>query len=143
MFYPKQKNLGGKWTIICISPEVLWKNDCSFFEQNAASSEMRYKTNKSNLSDFEFMFNINAKNKRGEVLDRSQLKLPESQTTDPQAEVLVANQINAKYITDICFPSISDKNEYSTYLKNNFNVTAHYYPNFFNPRKDYLFWKNN
>jgi hypothetical protein len=142
MFYNKRINLQGNWAVICLSPNILWEKSCDFYKHNAASNLMKTNDNLSETSTLESMFEESVLNRNGQHVERNQLYLPENTTTDPEAEVLISNYIDLKYITDICFESSVISNTYNNHIKNmNLNIETHFYPTFFKGRKDYQFWR--
>lgn len=73
-----------------------------------------------------------------EMISRSHLNIPESYTTDPQAEVLVFDDIPVKYISGVVYSNIIDKMKY----ENDFRQYKHLLnKNFFNGRTDYKYWQ--
>lgn len=117
MFYIKRnENLDVTWCVLSISPKVLIDCRCKFSWMNAASSEMRdYIAHSDGRSgDFERLFQDYGKYKRDDIWKR----MPDNYTTNPQAEVLVFDHIDCKYIQDV-----------------------QYNGNFFRYRDDYEYWK--
>ena len=63
-------------------------------------------------------------------------------TTDPEAEVLIGDTIDIKYITDICFSSRLEQQKYDRQVKNmNLTIDTHFYTDFFYPRDDFRYWQ--
>ena len=78
---------------------------------------------------------------------RKDLFIPDYYTTDPQAEILVLEDIPNKYILEVCFntegqaykkwlfmPIYKQLRSYYAYTQDN---------KLFSPRQDYHFWSNN
>lgn len=92
MFYAKKNSLKkiDGWAILLIKKEVLWELDCKFILTNAASYGIRMFRDDtwSSVKAFEDMFNY--------VEHRS--GIPDCFTTDPQAEVMIKNEVSSNYI---------------------------------------------
>lgn len=139
MFYKlRMNNKDSKWAVIILKKSILWKKDCSFFETNAASRKMRYKDAERREGNKAF------KSLFGELdwsNPRDELNIPSSYPTDPQAEILVFDKIESKYITHIV---LEDGLNVGNATKNKFpNITFQNHKPFFSPRKDYEFWTAN
>ena len=82
-----------------IKPEILYKNRCLFCKENAASitETTHLDCNKMGISGFKQLF-------ENEEL-RKKLNLEDKFTTNPQAEVLVLDDIELGYIKRIYFQS--------------------------------------
>ncbi|PSV00622.1 DarT ssDNA thymidine ADP-ribosyltransferase family protein [Photobacterium kishitanii] len=127
----KQQN----WVVLELSPELLLanENNSAFFEQNAASGGAKKEiiSNRKSATAFEKMFadikELPSRKKRG---------LPDNYPTDPQAEILVFNQIGREYIVAAHFADsdVLEKN------KDKLNgMTAKVSPRLFANRKDHIF----
>ena len=132
-----------KWVILILDKALLWELDCSFFYTNASSSlfkDRRLKEYKT-LSAFNKMFcekyppDILFEN--NEIV-RSDLKIPDYYTTNPQAEVLVFNDIPNKYILGIVYYSIEDKRRYEEKFHQHTHMLKQ---NLFKGRFDYKHWQ--
>ena len=100
MFYRKRReNADAEWCVLSISPEVLVDCCCKFSWMNAASREMRTYLEQSDGSseDFEKLFQDYGIYKRDDI----PIKIPDNYTTHPQAEVLVFDHIDCKYIQNV------------------------------------------
>lgn len=135
MFYRyKQQNVGQEWAIILLDPWLLCQLDCGFTRTNAAAAEM------SRLSDeeireveaFEAMFHSPSL--------RQRLNLPDSYTTDPQAEVLVFEGIHPSFIREIHLESYADPA--LTQLLQGTEVVIGQDLTYFRPRLDYAHWRS-
>lgn len=102
MFYAKKnlrKDIEG-WAVILIRKEVLWELDCKFILTNAANSEIRmFREEKWSFAQaFEDMF--------GRVEHR--IEIPEFYTTDPQAEVMIRDEVPNHYILRVAVENKRD-----------------------------------
>lgn len=142
MFFKKQQNDTYKdWAVLCLKPNVLWEHECSFFSGNAADPSYRDKISGQRIEDLENMFAKEAVNCKGEPIHRNQLGIPDSYTTDPQAEVLAHGPINANYIFGICFKSNYLKNAWEQELiRRRSSIKAYEYRDYFNARIDFKHW---
>jgi len=136
MFYSLRKqNEMQEWVVIGCAPDILWIKDCAFCYENAASSTM---TNiplemKKGVVAFESLF-YEADGKPS----REELRLKDNCPTNPQAEVLIFDLVEPKYIIGaVCIS------------KNRADSLKAIYPNFdfiyhrtlFSARSDYEHWR--
>ena len=89
------------------------------------------------------MFCDSITTKDDKLIQRSSLQLHDCITTDPQAEILISDIVDTKYFSCVCFQNQQDVDEY---ISNNGSDVLNRYehqivPGFFNPRKDFMFWK--
>ena len=122
------------FVVLGISPEVLWKCECLFFAANAAS--LRYVVVSRNRlrtpEEFAAMFSCNG---------RSPL-IPQDYPTDPQAEVLVLNQIERHFITQIFVANDQHAGQVRGMFQG-YAIPVRVASELFGPRKDYEQWKSN
>lgn len=144
LFFKFRQVQGSNWIVLLVNPEVLLsnKNSSFFFPQNAA----KYGRLKNN-TDFEKAEALTAMfseryDDSTRVIERRNLNISDSYTTNPQAEILIKGIIGPKYITGVCFEKERDKlnwlNQNSKSLINIFNYQVH--PSLFTYRKDYEHW---
>ena len=138
---------GTKWVTIVLNADLLFSpsNIVYYCYTNAAHVLPRV----SNIEDlcttnsFERMFYESTTTNEKKIIYRDVLQIKDCITTDPQAEILISDIIDPKYISCICFPNQSDINEYVK--TNGSNLLSKYkhqvFSSFFNTRKDYMFWK--
>ena len=92
---------------------------------------------------FDNMFCDSIMTKENKLIQRKSLQICDYMTTDPQAEILISDVIDKKYIACICFQKQFDIDEYIS--KNGKDLLDQYdyqiVPCFFGPREDYMFWK--
>ena len=98
MFYKyRQLNTAADWAVLILSREILWKKKCGFFKYNAADSRMR-KLPRAQVATVEAL--------RGmfdNVYDTREDWLRPYDPTDPQAEVMVFDPIEASLIETVAF----------------------------------------
>lgn len=124
-----------EWIILEICPSVLWDKKCLFYPGNAAKKEYSSKNQEyfSTVESFNKMFVCE---KQGIL--RSDLRIPPYYTTDPQAEVLVLDKIEPRYIRAI---HVYSNYTYSKlYAKYNSRVKLEVTKDLFNHRSDYSYW---
>jgi len=94
MFYKyRMQNRDQIWVVILLSPSILWEENCLFTKHNAADMRMRKISQMlGNPDDFESIFSEH---------NDIRSKLRNSDPTDPQAEVLVFNNIDNNRILKI------------------------------------------
>jgi hypothetical protein len=124
--------------ILVIKREILWRKDCAFCTENAASNNV----NKVPLSErkgtqaFDQLF----RKYEGKPL-RRQLRLKRAETTHPQAEVLVFGEIETRFIRGVIFECDTIKSRYIHLIPK--DVSIHVRKDYFEPRRDYAHWKKN
>jgi len=92
MFYKYRMNTLAKgWVVITINPSVLWEYDCAFCKYNAADSRI-YNLPKSDLKGVNSLEEMFCENESNFGI-RKQDRLKYFDPTDPQAEVLVCENI--------------------------------------------------
>lgn len=99
-----------RWSVLVLKPSILWKKDCAFCKHNAADGRISCQplNNLSTPDAFKDLFT----EIEGAQTRKEQLLKP-SDPTDVQAEILVLDIIEPKYIAGICFDSSEDKKAYS------------------------------
>lgn len=144
MFYSKRelfwKSEGvnwAQWVVLILKADVLWELDCVFCQQNAAhGSVITVPLEKRKMPlEFESFFCD------FEEVCRLDLGIPRNYPTNPQAEVLVFDQIPISYLREIHFYSTKawENWPYRTYTANKANVFCSDY--YFRRRKDYKVWQ--
>lgn len=136
MFYKYRRSTDAKgWVVLAISPQILWEYKCKFCKHNAADSRIssREIDNLSGIDSLQEMFSDNVDN----YITRSNQSLEIFDTTDPQAEVLVFDNIPIKYILAVGFESqellseMQNKNE----LEGNKHIKFMMAKKYFNSRE--------
>ena len=134
MFYKIRQYCGEEvvWCVIEIDSRILWEKECIFCKENAASNNERY----TNINE---KMGINGLKK---LFDDDELRrkigLPDYFTTNPQAEVLVKDEIPVSYIKSINF------NRYiPSDIKIKYNNTFDLYvdSDLFKYRFDFKYWR--
>jgi len=135
------------WVVIVLDKDVLFSpsNITYFCQTNAARVFPRISSAKElcTATAFENMFCNSLTTKENKVIQRASLQINDCITTDPQAEILISDVIDKKYIGCICFQKQSDIDEYITKYGKGLLSKYDYQvvPGFFDARKDYMFWK--
>lgn len=132
MFYRyRNQSIDNEWCVIEFNPRILYEKECLFCIENAASNNetMRSDEEKKGIEGLKQLY-YNEEHRR-------QLNLSSDFTTNPQAEVLVLDDIGTEYIEKIYFRNepikfpIGDYQEYSFW-------TWQY---LFDARSDYSYWR--
>lgn len=132
MFYKyRNQSTDNEWCVIELNPRILYEKECLFCIENAASNNetMRSDEEKKGIEGLKQLY-YNEEHRR-------QLNLSSDFTTNPQAEVLVLDDIGTEYIEKIYFRNepikfpIGDYQEYSFW-------TWQY---LFDARSDYSYWR--
>lgn len=135
------------WVVIVLDKDVLFSpsNITYFCQTNAAGVFPRISSAKElcTATAFENIFCNSLTTKENKVIQRASLQINDCITTDPQAEILISDVIDKKYIGCICFQKQSDIDEYITKYGKGLLSKYDYQvvPGFFDARKDYMFWK--
>lgn len=138
LFYRLRKESEAKkqeWVVIGVQRNVLWDKDCAFCHDNAANASVTAIPieQRKTLMAFENMF----KPFTGKP-SRADLKLSDAFPTNPQAEVLVFNTVEPKYILSLICENDKLKNELEIKYP---NVHVIKYEHYFMPRFDHKAWK--
>jgi superfamily I DNA/RNA helicase len=87
MLYQVEKKSSDSYVILSIDPKILLHKKCLFFSTNAANRKVRERDEEpSNFSCFEEMFEYSLR------------EIPKNYPTDPQAEILVEEEIEPEFI---------------------------------------------
>lgn len=136
MFYRlRVNNPQEEWVVIACKPEILYKKECAFCTENAASNNVTCVpiNQRKGKEAFERMFD-----EVEGIPSRAELGLPDDYPTNPQAEILVFGNIEPQYIVG----AICNSKTRETELKEKYpNYKFLYHKLFYLPRKDYEYWK--
>ncbi|WP_072037754.1 DarT ssDNA thymidine ADP-ribosyltransferase family protein [Enterobacter sp. Bisph1] len=102
MFFKCRSEKGGDWVILDLAPRILWEKDCSFYPFNAASSSFR-STDRKDMQGKAAFENLFLEPAPGS--SRKTLNLTSEYPTDVQAEVLVFEPIESRYISSVYHPN--------------------------------------
>ncbi len=136
MFYSlRQSDIEQEWAVIGIKKDIIWEKDCAFCIENAASSNVTSIPieQRKGKKAFKKLFD-----ELGTSPTRKELKIPDSCPTNPQAEILVFEDIKPKDIVGVAFNSSARAEEYKKLYE---DFTFVYHRAFFGPRLDYEFWR--
>ena len=135
------------WAIIVLDKDVLFSpsNIAYYCHTNAAGVFPRVSSVKElcTASAFENMFFDTYNTKENKTIRRSELQISDHITTDPQAEILISDIIDKKYIGRIFFQNQQDIDNFISMNGDSLleQYDHHIVPGFFNARKDYIYWK--
>ncbi len=135
MFYTlRQDNPEVEWVVLGIKKSILWKKDCAFCVENAASGNVT-------CIPIHLRKGKEAFNKMFEEIEdkpsRKELGISECCPTNPQAELLVFASIPPKYILVV----VSDKKKIADHLAQHYKELDILHNNaLFFARKDYQHW---
>lgn len=138
MFYKYSHTNRSNWVVLLLSANLLWELDCAFCRENAASNNVRHialdERKKANAfrSMFYDMDNIN----------RDDLSIPDWFPTSPQAEVLVLETIQSKYVTEVHFLNKDTHDTWCQQYGNSYPQDFIISQDYFTFRCDSKFWKN-
>ncbi len=133
MFYRYRQNTSNTYCVIELDPRLLYEKECIFCISNAASREERQRriNEKLGVDGLRRLFyddNL-----------RRELRLEPYFTTNPQAEVLVTNDIEVEYIRSINFNTPRTSFDFKRYKGN--NIKFYHNPALFTYRLDYEYWR--
>jgi hypothetical protein len=124
-----------EWIVLACRPEILWEKDCAFCVENAASNDVACIPieDRKGVAAFERMFD-----EIGGKPARKTLELPPSCPTNPQAEILVFDDIEKEYlVAAICETKKQAKRLADEYPDFDFG----YARGLFSARKDFKHWQ--
>ena len=110
MFYSlRMSSADVDWVVLKLDSRVLCDFECAYCWTNAADRSIAYRPieERMGMSAFLELF----EDRKGYPM-RSELGIPESYPTNPQAEVLIFNTIPPSYIIAACFENRTDTNNY-------------------------------
>ena len=130
MFFKKRHECSDKtWAVIKIEKQALWELQCLFFKENAASSG-------SMAIPAADLYTIDAFDKMF-YEEESRSLIPDSFTTNPQAEVMVHGAITSSYIKGVALESENDRALIQD-VKGLPEIEIN--KDLFSPRRDYRYW---
>jgi hypothetical protein len=122
------------WAVLLLSPEVLWRNPCSYYYTNAASGDFGHSNPESYQTRDAFNGLFASPVKTGPRSKNLDLCHP----TDPQAEVLVFGAIDPRLIASV---HVENKAEADQLAHHRFSSPVCVSDRYFGPRPDYESWK--
>lgn len=112
MFYGLRcSNNDAQWAVVVLSAKILIDKNCAFYPTNAANNHVRH------LPTANFQ-GVDALNALFEGADEEREYLLSKDPTDVQAEVLVFNEIEHRYIVGCVFDSDDLKDEFANKFPN-------------------------
>lgn len=148
LFYKfRQSYPWSSWVVIVLNKDILFSdtNIVYFCSTNAARVVPKYKNIDClcNANALEDMFEEKTSTSEEKIIHRSSLSIEKNMTTDPQAEVLISDIIDKKYIDCVVFEDESEKYNYISENKQNLleKYDCRVIPKFFNRRNDYKYWQ--
>lgn len=136
MFYSlRMKDAGSEWVVLGISPHILIDKDVAFCKANAASTEIL----QTSLEDLQGVDAFLKLFENYDDIERVTLGIPDNYTTNPQAEVLVFDIIEPKYIIGLVVQTKVRKIEANERYPQIKQVLVN--PRYFKWRKDFEYWK--
>lgn len=143
MFYSlRANNPGVDWAVLRLKPSLLWEKRCVFCASNAASREIASENieNRTTPAAFRAMFSDHSN-----MPDRSTLGIPDHYTTNPQAEVLVLEPIEPRYVMDVVVDDRNRVNDIQAlgHLIESYGERATFLhaKEYFGARSDYAHWR--
>ena len=138
MFYPYSQNNQATWVILLLDSAILWELDCAFCQENAASNNVRH------ISICERKKASSLKSLFLDVppIQRKNLGIPSNYPTHPQAEVLVFNSIEPRYIKAVYFYTMEAQQKWQMESLTLFSPSCICDQRYFSARKDYPAWKS-
>ena len=136
MFFPlRQADLNNEWVVIGIKKDIIWEKECAFCIENAASNNVTsipLEERKGKQAFKKLYKEIEGKP------SRSELGIAKSCPTNPQAEILVFDNIAPEDIIGVAFQNKKRVKEYEE-LYDNFQFI--YHKAYFMPRTDWRDWQ--
>ncbi|RDI40917.1 DarT ssDNA thymidine ADP-ribosyltransferase family protein [Falsibacillus pallidus] len=135
-FRYRNHNPGSDWVVLGIKKEILWEKDCAFCVENAASNNVTSipLEKRKGVEAFKRLYEEYPGKPSREILG-----IHASLPTHPQAEVLVFDVIEPKYIWGVAFENNDKKNKYASLIPPNINKQV--MGELFSYRVDYEYWR--
>jgi hypothetical protein len=130
----KQENQGIDWVIVAVAPSALWKLQCAFCTANAALGSVAAipLAQRQTLAAFQAMYaDVPGK-------ERVKLGIPDSFTTNPQAEILMLQGVPRPYIFGLVASSVAQKARLNAKYP---GLKILMRPGHFSFRSDWAYWK--
>jgi hypothetical protein len=125
--------MGGEWVVIKINPKAVIDNECFFYKTNAGSYLGR-EVGPGKIEDMFFDHKF-----------REQLGIPDSFTTDPQAEVQSESRVPPEWIDEIHVMEANSTSRNVRRLLKNANLLDKILivvsKKYFDKRQDYKYWQ--
>ena len=136
MFYPlRLGNPDVDWIVLALKKSVIWNKTCAFCSTNAASGTVTSISIEDRIGFTPF---VSLFNELENIPSRSELKLDKYCPTDPQAEVLVLEDIEPKFIVG----GMTANGKLAEELRAKYpKFIFKYVRQAFGPRTDYEHWK--
>ncbi|MBJ6362485.1 DarT ssDNA thymidine ADP-ribosyltransferase family protein [Paenibacillus sp. GCM10012307] len=137
MFYKyRNQDRNVDWVVLGVEKKVLWKKKCAFCVENAASANITAQSVQSRMGKKAFtrMYDEYPDKPLRKVLD-----IPKTYPTNPQAEILVFNNIEVDYIWGVAFEKPSIKKRYEHLIPK--NVKSKVVEHLFRGRNDFKYWR--
>jgi len=133
-----------EWCILNMDTSIMWSQHCLFCAVNAATSGAvtRAEEHGHSVSGLTEMFSDPVLTKLGEHRRYALIGggLPDYETSNPQAEVLVRGRIDPKFIQSIVVKLGSSLADIESHVAGR-PIAIRHSDEAFGPRKDYQFWK--
>ena len=137
MFYKiRCANPTAKWVVLGVNPSVLYECKCAFCWTNASDSSMYHQTIAARSGEDAFLRLF--EDSVG-YPSRKNLDIPPQYPTNPQAEVLVFENVSSGYIKDVIFNDTITAEKYRYSVPEEVDIKID--ESKFGPRRDYLHWK--
>ena len=137
-YLKRQQVKHSQWAVLLLDARILWELECAFCQQNASSGSERAISlqNRKRPEALERMF-FDFADKR-----RLDLNLPRNFPTNPQAEVLVFNQIPVTYIRQVHVYDCRTRDEWLNDVISSTTAGICCGSRYFIPRPDYEVWRS-
>lgn len=146
MFYKyRTQSDNSSWVVLLLDPSILWKLDCKFYIDNAASVNAR---NMDLMGDRRSPSALKEMFENYGHIERADLAIPGNFTTHPQAEVLVFDEIDPHFIREVMFYSLEDAQQWVSLNPGNYlqdtiisgYICRPFDKYYFSPREDWEYW---
>jgi hypothetical protein len=105
----RAKDDSQKWAVLSFKTDILWEKMCAFSYRNTDSSEISMIPIEDRIEPEAFLGMFN---EYEQYPNRSILGIPLNYPTNPQAEILVFDEIELSYLQAVYFSDIDTKNKY-------------------------------
>lgn len=137
-FLKTQQVKHSQWVVLLLDARILWELECAFCQQNASSGSERAipLEERREPEALSRMFCDFA------PMSRFDLNLPRNFPTNPQAEVLVFQQISVDYIRQVHVWDPRTRDKWQNEVSSLTGADICYGPHYFGPRTDYEVWSS-
>ena len=131
----RMENSSSRWVVLILDASLVLSLDCAFCFKNAASSSI----NSIAIEELKSYAALEDMFKENHIYTRKEMNLSENEPTNPQAEILVFQNIPVEAIKFVIFEDFSDMQTHKHKL-DSMNIAYCRDYGYFGPRHDFKYW---